>query len=292
MKDYITEYINYIFIERKLSSNTKNAYRSDLEDFSKFINNKDIKDISSNDIKKYIMFLNKYNNDKTINRKLVSIRTFFNYFVRSELLKSNPCEKLENIKLDKKLPKVLSYENILKLIDVKGNKPGDIRNKVMIELLYSTGFRVSELVNLNINDIDLNENLVKCIGKGNKERIIPIGDTITKLLDKYINEVRIKLLKGKQSDKLFISSYGRGITRQSFFKFLKNQAKLNNIDCDISPHTIRHSFATHLLEYGADLKSISELLGHENIKTTQIYTHLSKNKIRADYDEFHPRNKN
>lgn len=292
MKDYITEYVNYIFIERKLSINTKNAYRSDLEDFNKFINNKDIKDISSNDIKKYIMFLNKYNNDKTINRKLVSIRTFFNYFVRLELLKNNPCEKLENIKLDKKLPKVLSYENILKLIDVKGNKPSDIRNKVMIELLYSTGFRVSELVNLNINDIDLNENLVKCIGKGNKERIIPIGDNTTRLLDKYINEVRIKLLKGKQSDKLFISSYGTGITRQSFFKFLKNQAKLNNIDCDISPHTIRHSFATHLLEYGADLRSISELLGHENIKTTQIYTHLSKNKIRADYDAFHPRNKN
>ncbi|HOZ54316.1 MAG TPA: tyrosine-type recombinase/integrase, partial [Bacilli bacterium] len=241
---------------------------------------------------KYIMHLNKSNNDKTINRKLVSIRTFFNYFMRLELLNNNPCEKLENIKLEMKLPTVLSYEEILKLLDVKGNKPGDIRNKVMIELLYSTGLRISELVSLNVTDIDLNENLVKCIGKGNKERIIPIGDTITKLLEKYINKIRPLLLKSKQSDKLFISSYGRGITRQSFFKFLKMQAKRCNISKDISPHTIRHSFATHLLEYGADLKSISELLGHENIKTTQIYTHLSKSKIRADYDEYHPRNKN
>jgi len=212
--------------------------------------------------------------------------------MRLELLNNNPCEKLENIKLEMKLPTVLSYEEILKLLDVKGNKPGDIRNKVMIELLYSTGLRISELVSLNVTDIDLNENLVKCIGKGNKERIIPIGDTITKLLEKYINKIRPLLLKSKQSDKLFISSYGRGITRQSFFKFLKMQAKRCNISKDISPHTIRHSFATHLLEYGADLKSISELLGHENIKTTQIYTHLSKSKIRADYDEYHPRNKN
>ena len=292
MNNYINDYINYIFIERKLSNNTKNAYKSDLEDFSKYISNKSVTSVSTSDIKSYIMHINKYNNDKTINRKLVSIRTFYNYLIRSEVLNSNPCEKLDNIKLEKRLPKVLSYEDIVKLMNVKINKPGDFRNKVMIELLYSTGFRISELVNLNITDIDINENLVKCIGKGNKERVIPLGDTITKLLDKYINEIRVKLLKGKQSDKLFISSYGRGITRQSFFKFLKNQAKINNIDSDISPHTIRHSFATHLLEYGADLKSISELLGHENIKTTQIYTHLSKSKVRADYDEYHPRNKN
>lgn len=292
MNNYINDYINYIFIERKLSKNTKNAYRSDLEDFNKYINNKSINDIDISDIKRYIMHLNKSNNDKTINRKLVSIRTFFNYFVRSEVITSNPCEKLENIKLDKKLPKVLSYDEILKLLEVKGNKLGDIRNKVMIELLYSTGFRISELVNLNVTDVDISENLVKCVGKGNKERIIPIGDTITKLLEKYINEIRPQLLKGKISDKLFISSYGRGISRQSFFKFLKMQAKVSGVSTDISPHTIRHSFATHLLEYGADLKSISELLGHENIKTTQIYTHLSKSKVRADYDEFHPRNKN
>lgn len=290
MKEYIDEYINYVFIEKKLSNNTKNAYRSDLEEFNKYFNNRSIASITTNDIKKYITSLSN-NKDRSINRKLVSIRTFFNYFLRENIIKENPCDKLDNIKLEKKLPKVLSYEDILKLLDVEIKKSSDYRNKVMLELLYSTGLRVSELVSLNINDIDLSENLVKCIGKGNKERIIPLGDTITKLLEEYINNIRIKLLKNKVNTKLFLNKNGLGITRQSFFKFLKSQAKIKHIDSDISPHTIRHSFATHLIEYGADLRSISELLGHENIKTTQIYTHLSKNKIRKDYDEFHPRNK-
>ena len=157
--------------------------------------------------------------------------------------------------------------------------------------MYATGLRVSELVNLEVNDINLKDNYVRCFGKGKKERIIPFADITTRALDEYIKVYRDSLLKGYITDKLFISSYGKGITRQGFFKILKQLAKENDINKDFSPHTLRHSFATHLLEYGADLKSISEMLGHENIKTTQIYTHLSNNKKRKDYEEFHPRNK-
>ena len=161
----------------------------------------------------------------------------------------------------------------------------------MIELMYDAGLRVSELVNLEVNNINLKDCYVRCFGKGKKERIVPLGDIAIEVLDKYINIYRDSLLKGYFTDKLFISSYGKGITRQGFFKILKSEAKKAGITKEFSPHTLRHSFATHLLEYGADLSSISELLGHENIKTTQIYTHISNNKKRKDYEEYHPRNK-
>ena len=161
----------------------------------------------------------------------------------------------------------------------------------MIELMYACGLRVSELVNLNVNDINIKDNYVRVFGKGKKERIVPMADITTKILDEYIHIYRNSLLKGYLTDNLFLSSYGKGITRQGFFKLLKKIAKENDINDNFSPHTLRHSFATHLLSHGADLRSIGELLGHENIKTTQIYTHLSNTKKRKDYDTYHPRNK-
>ena len=157
--------------------------------------------------------------------------------------------------------------------------------------MYATGLRVSELVNLEINDINLIDDYVRVYGKGKKERIIPMADITVEIMDEYINVYRNSLLKGYLTDKDFISSYGKGITRQGFFKIIKKQAKEVGIEKDFSPHTLRHSFATHLLENGADLRSIGEMLGHENIKTTQIYTHLSNSKKRKDYEDYHPRNK-
>ena len=209
----------------------------------------------------------------------------------NKIIKENPCEKIESPKLRKSLPKVLSIEDVNKLLSLKANTSLEYRNKAMIELMYDAGLRVSELVNLEVNNINLKDCYVRCFGKGKKERIVPLGDIAVEVLDKYINIYRDSLLKGYFTDKLFISSYGKGITRQGFFKILKSEAKKAGITKEFSPHTLRHSFATHLLEYGADLSSISELLGHENIKTTQIYTHISNNKKRKDYEEYHPRNK-
>ena len=157
--------------------------------------------------------------------------------------------------------------------------------------MYAAGLRVSELVELEVNDVNLKDNYVRVFGKGKKERIVPMADITTDILNEYINVYRNSLLKGYLTDKVFISSYGKGMTRQGFFKNLKKIAKEKGIKKDFSPHTLRHSFATHLLEHGADLRSIGELLGHENIKTTQIYTHVTNTKIKNDYNEFHPRNK-
>lgn len=292
MKELIYDYVNYIYIEKKLSDNTKGAYLTDLLSFNEFVNKKNINDVNTDDIRNFINYLSdKKEKDKTIARKVVSIRTFFDYLMMQKKIKVNPCEKIELPKLKKTLPKTLSVEEINKLLDFKPNTALEYRNKAMLELMYATGLRVSELVNLEVNDINLKDNYVRCFGKGKKERIIPFADITTRALDEYIKVYRDSLLKGYITDKLFISSYGKGITRQGFFKILKQLAKENDINKDFSPHTLRHSFATHLLEYGADLKSISEMLGHENIKTTQIYTHLSNNKKRKDYEEFHPRNK-
>ena len=292
MDDLIDEYINYIYIEKKLSNNTKDAYKRDLISFRNYLNNKEVSKINSSDIKSYIKHLNDIKDkDRTIARKIVSVRTFFDYLMMNKIIKENPCEKIESPKLRKSLPKVLSIEDVNKLLSLKANTPLEYRNKAMIELMYDAGLRVSELVNLEVNNINLKDCYVRCFGKGKKERIVPLGDIAVEVLDKYINIYRDSLLKGYFTDKLFISSYGKGITRQGFFKILKSEAKKAGITKEFSPHTLRHSFATHLLEYGADLSSISELLGHENIKTTQIYTHISNNKKRKDYEEYHPRNK-
>lgn len=292
MNNLIDEYINYIYIEKKLSNNTKDAYKRDLIAFSNYLKDKEISKINSSDIKSYIKHLNDIKDkDRTIARKIVSVRTFFDYLMMNKIIKENPCEKIESPKLRKSLPKVLGMEDVNKLLSLKSNTPLEYRNKAMIELMYDAGLRVSELVNLEVNDINLKDCYVRCFGKGKKERIVPLGDIAIEILDKYINIYRDSLLKGYFTDKLFISSYGKGITRQGFFKILKSEAKKAGITKEFSPHTLRHSFATHLLEYGADLSSISELLGHENIKTTQIYTHISNNKKRKDYEEYHPRNK-
>lgn len=292
MQDTIKDYINYIYIEKKLSKNTKEAYEKDLILFANFLNNKSILSITTNDIKNYIKYLNDTSKkDKTIARKIVSIRTFFDYLMKEKLISINPCEKIETPKIRKTLPKTLNEKEVLKLLSIKPKTAKEYRNKAMIELMYATGLRVSELVNLEINDINLIDDYVRVYGKGKKERIIPMADITVKIIDEYINVYRNSLLKGYLTDKVFISSYGKGITRQGFFKIIKKQAKEVGIEKDFSPHTLRHSFATHLLENGADLRSIGEMLGHENIKTTQIYTHLSNSKKRKDYEDYHPRNK-
>ena len=292
MKEYIDEYINYVYIEKKLSKNTKEAYLNDLEEFCNYLNNPSIKSINTDDIRDYINHLaEEKQKDKTIARKIVSIKTFFEYLIKNNIIDNNPSEKISSPKLKKSIPKVLNINEINKLLEYKPTNNKEYRNKAMMELMYASGLRVSELVDLELNNIDFNNNYVRIFGKGKKERIVPINDIACKYLNEYINVYRASLLRGYITDKVFISSYGKGITRQAFFKILKQIAKKQGIEKDFSPHTLRHSFATHLIEYGADLRSLSEMLGHENIKTTQIYTHLSNNKIKDDYEKYHPRNK-
>ena len=228
--------------------------------------------------------------EKIFNVKVVSIRTFFNYLMKYNKIKSNPCEKLESPKASYSLPNTLTIDEVKTLLDFNPKTPLEYRNKAILELLYATGLRVGELVNLTVNSINLTECYVRVFGKGKKERIVPLTDNVVNILDNYINNYRTLLLKDKKDDKLFISSYKRGMTRQAVFKIIKNIAKKRGITKEFSPHTLRHSFATHLLENGADLRTIEELLGHENIKTTQIYTNISNKEKRKAYDEYHPRN--
>ena len=290
MINEINDYINYLKIERQLSNNTIDSYKRDLEDFYKFTN-KSYKFITKDDVIKYLEYLNKKINPRSINRHIVSIKNYFKFLEKNNSIKSNPLEEITGLKTSKKLPKVLSEDDVNNLLDIELNDAFSYRNKAMLELMYSSGLRVSELLNLEVNNIDFNMNLVRVFGKGSKERIVPIDDIATKYLDEYINVYRNTLLKNKESDILFLNSRGDKLTRQGFFKILKTIAREKGIKKELSPHTLRHSFATHLLNHGADLRSIQTMLGHENIETTQIYTHVSDNYIKENYDESHPRSK-
>lgn len=290
---YVDDFINYLVIEKKLSENTKKSYLNDIKKYVNYLKNKkinNVKNITRKDIISYIEYLNKEKcSPKTISHNITCIKEYHKYMIKEGILNIDCSENIESPKLRKTLPKVLSLEEVDKLLNFELITPFDYRNKAMIELMYSSGLRVSELINLDINDININMATVRCYGKGSKERIIPIGDVALEYINIYIKEYRESLKKGYLCDKLFLNNHGKAMTRQGFFKILKKIAKQQDIKTEFSPHTLRHSFATHLLEYGADLKSIQELLGHEDISTTQIYTHVSKAKIRDEYNMSHPR---
>lgn len=292
---YLDDFLDSLIIERKLSDNTKKSYENDLTKYINFLKKKNItsiNEIKEHDIEKYIEYLNKEKmSSKTIAHNITCIKEYHKYLVKTGVLNKNISENILSPKQKKSLPKVLTIEEIDKLLDIQLITPFDFRNKAMLELMYASGLRVSELVNLEINDINITNSTLRCIGKGNKERIIPLGNVSLKYIEIYVNEYRNSLLKGYYCDKLFLNNHGKAMTRQGFFKILKKLAKEKNIETDFSPHTLRHSFATHLLEYGADLRSIQELLGHQDISTTQVYTHISNNKIRKEYDDYHPRSK-
>ena len=289
MEEFIKEFIEYLIIEKKLSNNTIMSYTNDLKLYNEYIK-KQFNNISKEDIIKFIAYLNnKKLSSKTINHTIGTVKNFHNYISLKYNLK-NVSLNIKRLKMNKDLPKTLAIDEINILLDIDCKNCFDYRNKAMLELMYSAGLRVSELLELNVNDIDLNDNVVKVFGKGSKERIVPIGDYATIALRKYINEYRICLIKkGIITDKLFLNNHGREMSRSGFFKLIKKMAIEKGIKKEISPHTIRHSFATHLLEGGADIRSIQELLGHENMSTTQIYTHVRNDIMRDNYDKYHPR---
>ena len=290
MDDKIKEYLDYALIEKKLSSNTIDSYKTDLDYYKEFFPKKDLSNITKKEISKFIESLkDKGLNEITINHVIGSVKNFHNYFSTHYDI-PNVTENIVRLKTAKKLPKVLSIEEVDILLDIDLKTSYDYRNKAMLELMYSSGLRISELLNLTLTDIDFENNLVKVFGKGNKERIIPIGDYATMALYKYVNEYRNSLVKFP-TDVLFLNNHGKKMSRSGFFKIIQRIADDKGIKKEISPHTLRHSFATHMLECGADLRSIQELLGHENMSTTSIYTHVRSDLLRDAYDKFHPRSK-
>ncbi len=283
--EYIEEYLKYLLIEKKYSSNTIASYKNDLKELYLFSNNKNIIYLNKDDILKFLE-KNKDKNSKTLSHFITTFRGFYKYLEIENIIKNNPVLSISQPKLRKTLPKVLSIEEVDKILNIKLNTKYDYRNKAMLELMYSTGIRISELINIKTHDLNINNCTLKVMGKGSKERIIPVGDIALKYLKIYIDNYRTYFIR-KNTDYLFLNSRGTIMTRQAFFKIVKKIAKEKNIKTEFSPHTLRHSFATHMLENGADLRIIQELLGHSSLSTTQIYTNVSNKFIEENYN-FHP----
>ena len=289
INECIEKFIEYLIIDKKYSENTVKSYKNDLKKYETFMKNINIQNVKESHIKNYLKYLKDNNNDnRTINHNISTLRSFYKFLLIEKIIKDNPMEYIEMPKTKKSLPKTLSIEEIDKLLDIKLNDHFSYRNKAMLELMYSSGLRVSELVNVKIHDIDVSNCIIRIMGKGKKERIVPLGDYAIKYIELYLKEHRNKLIKRELNEYLFLNNHGKKMTRQGFFKILKQLAQQKNIKTDFSPHTLRHSFATHLLNGGADLRSIQEMLGHESISTTQIYTHVSKEQLKENYNNYHP----
>ncbi|MBE6139234.1 MAG: site-specific tyrosine recombinase XerD [Firmicutes bacterium] len=289
LSELIIEFLRYLLIDKGYSNNTIESYKRDLEKFLEFNKDKNIDKISNGDLKEYIKYLNKENlNEKSIARNISSLKSFYKFLVISKYINNNPSDALFLPKVKKSLPNTLTEDEVLKLLDVELTDDFSYRNKAMLELMYATGLRVSELINLKLQDIDLSQDIIRTFGKGSKERVIPIGDYSKEYLEKYIYGYRGSMLKKESCEYLFLNNHGMKMTRQGFFKIIKKIAKEKGINKDLSPHTLRHSFASHLLKYGADLRTIQELLGHSDISTTQIYTHITNEELKKNYEDFHP----
>ena len=282
----LDKYMNeYISTEYNTSKNTRESYKTDLYLLAKYYKGKNIKNLNKEDIQEYLRKNDK--SSKTKARYLTSINNFYKYLVENNLISKNPCDGIKMPKLEKKLPDYLTIEEVDNLLNIRASTAYELRNKAMLETLYATRMRISELVTLTMSNLFLEDHLIKVFGKGSKERLVPIGDTAIAALEEYLKFGRGELLGTKSSEYVFISSRHTNITRQAFFKYIKKLCQEKGIKKNISPHILRHSFATHLLNNGADLRVVQELLGHSDISTTQIYTHLSNEKLEQEYEK-HP----
>lgn len=293
IKDALSEYKQYLIVEKGLSKNTIYSYLRDLIAFSNFIGEEyeinQIENINKEHIHLYLKELSKTNCTNSISRKLVSLRMLYIFLVKENIVKENLMSSFTLPKRDKKLPIVLSQEEMIEILDgIIVCDAISSRNRCMVELLYATGMRISELLNLTLKDLNIKMGFIKVIGKGNKERMIPIGSYVGEILEQYINDYRAEF-NIKNDSLLFFNKHGQRLSREEFYSILQTIVNSTSITKKVSPHTFRHTFATHLLENGADLRSIQELLGHSDISTTTIYTHISNQKIRSEYQQFHPR---
>ena len=294
MENYVQHFISYLASERGLAQNTLESYGRDLRYFQQYLENNRLTFAtgSTNEIiRTYLDELKKQGKAvSTISRNLAALKSFYQYLLKEQHLDADPASKIESPKLEKKLPQVLSVQQVELLLKQPNiNLPAGLRDKAMLELLYATGIRVSELTTINVNDVNLELGYIKCFGRGAKERVVPLGSIASKCVTQYLRKGRTALVRSKQEEAMFVNHHGRRLTRQGFWKIIKKYALEAQIDQKITPHTLRHSFATHLLENGADLRSVQEMLGHADISTTQIYTHVTKNRLKEVYDKAHPR---
>ena len=302
MKEAVNRFLNYLAVEKGSSENTIDAYRNDLYDLAGFAEEESQKrslipswtGFTRQEMLSYMLHLKERGYvATTVARKVAAAKSFFRFMLDEGHIKDNPTQGMSSPKVGKSLPKPISDSGVRRLLDepAKLRTPEADRDKAMLELLYASGMRVSELVSLNLNDIDLREGSVRCFGKGNKERLIPIHPRAAAAVTKYLKESRPRLARDEKQPAVFLNPRGERLTRQGFWQKIKEYAKSANLDTQISPHTLRHSFATHMLSGGADLRSVQEFLGHANISTTQIYTRLTSEHIRRTYDKSHPRAK-
>ncbi len=285
--EYINDFLLYLEMDLNYSKNTINTYLNALNHLNDEIK-KDILKLTSKDIESFISELEL--ESSSISNYLSAYKTFYNYYIKIGKISINPIDKVDTPKLSKHLPTYLTVEEVDKLLDIEIKDAFSARNKSILELLYATGLRISELINLEFKNIDLNDCIVRIMGKGSKERIVPINDLAIKYLKIYVKDYRHKLVKTEQNNYVYLNNHGKKMTRQGVFKMIKKRTLETGIKKDVSPHTLRHSIATHMLENGADLRIIQEFLGHESIGTTQIYTHLTNQKLKNDYMEYFPRN--
>ncbi len=291
-KNLVDNFLDFLQKDKKLSDNTLQSYNRDIKLYCNYLDahNMDAVKANEEELNTYLDSLKE--NGKavsTVSRNLASLRSFYQYLHRTKVISDDPTLNLESPKIERKLPKVLSSEQVEllleqpKCVDLKG-----YRDKAMLELVYATGIRVTELISLNMSDIDLENGYIKCVGK-NKERVIPIGSLAVNALKEYVDKSRSILLKDENDQALFVNINGHRLTRQGFWKIIKQYKTQANIDIDITPHTLRHSFAVHLLENGAELRAIQEMLGHSDISSTQVYAQIEQNRIKDVYMKSHPR---
>lgn len=294
IEEAIIKYLEYVTKELNYSKETIKNYKVDLESYCVFLRKckMDYLKINKTEIMQYLKHLDSLHySNKTISRHLSSLRSFYNYLVEIKILKTNIYKRIRNPKLEKKLPNYLNVNEIETILDsLKEGTKEEIRNKCLFEILYSTGIRVSEASNIKLKDIDLNNQSIRIFGKGSKERFVYFGKVAQNILNKYL-KVRNEFLPENNREYLFLNSNGSKLSRESIGQIINRIIDSSNINHKISPHVLRHTFATHLLDNGADLRSVQELLGHENMNTTEIYTHVSNERLRMAYLKYHPNKK-
>jgi len=294
MNELIEQFLSYISVERGMANNTLSSYKRDLYRFADFLKSKKVDSIdkvSRQTINSFMMAEKERGlASNSVSRGLACIKSFFKFLLKENIIKEDAANIIESPKLWKKLPFTLNVKEVETLLNAPNVRdPMEARDKACMELMYATGMRVSELVNLKMDDINMAVGFVKCFGKGSKERIVPFGKKAKESLQRYLEKSRPQFLKKKISNFLFLTRIGKPMSRQTFWKIIKRYAKLAKIKKKVTPHSLRHSFATHILERGADLRIVQEMLGHSDISTTQIYTHVSKDRLKSIHQKFHPR---
>ncbi|MDE0838295.1 MAG: site-specific tyrosine recombinase XerD [Kiritimatiellae bacterium] len=290
----VSQFLDYVALERGLSPNTQSAYASDLERFTAYLGQQGIDTFNATTRKHVLNFMlaerERGLSVNSLSRRLVAIKVFFRYLQREGLLDTNVTDAMDSPRLWKLLPGVLSQDEVDRLITApKGDDRQALRDRAMMELMYASGLRVSELAQLQIGDLHLESDYLKCLGKGNKVRIVPFGESSKTCIVRYLNEARPLYVKSVNDDSVFLTYRGRGFSRKGIWDFIKRYAALAGIEKPVSPHTLRHSFASHLLANGAPLRVIQEMLGHADIATTQIYTHVDQGRLQSIHKQFHPR---